>query len=481
MRDLVRTSAYVGSTEIALVLVALVRNKYLAIHIGPEGFGVYGLLSSFFGLAAIFGGSWLSTGAMKYISEYNSEGKIDEVAKVFNFVYTLSFTLTTIVTFILFVFHSFIKEYFLSPNILFVYYALFAASFIGSSLKSVFTSLLQGLLQIKKIVYLRLVTTLLEFLSVIILVYFFDLTGFFISICISATFSAVLFYFSIRKIINSKIQIPKIRDAISSKLLKFGGISFFLGLINLLSAYLQRIIILSKLDIISVGFFQALNSIMNYLGILNRGSSFFFLPKMSENISVNERNKSLDEYIRFTLLTGIPGSIFTILFGKQVVQLLYHTSFLEISNFLFVFVLAQFVISIEMAYQGIIVGMAQLKIHSVATLINHISWILIPLFLIKYYGLNSIGYGLIFGSIIVILIQASYLKIKFSIGVSSKIYLILSMSITFIFISLLFKDARILTKIMILLISLSFVLFIMTKNEMIDIIAAVKRAFGFSN
>lgn len=480
MKDIIKNSALVGSTEFSLIIIAIIRNKYLALSIGPEGFGIYGLLNSFFSLAAVFGGSWLATGATKYMAEFNNENKNDSVSKVFNFVYILTFTLSTAVALISLIFYSLIEKYFLSPKILFLYYILFAASFIGTNLKSNITSLLQGLLEIKKIVYLRIVTSFIEFLSILILVYLFDLSGFFISILISAIFSATLFYFSIRKIINSKIQLPLFKDAVSKKLLKFGGINFFLGLINLLSAYLQRIIILARMDMIAVGFFQAISSMMNYLGILNRGSAFFFLPKMSENLVALERNKKLDEYMRFTMLTGIPVSVLTILFGGHIIQILYAKSFIGLSDFLFLFVFAQFVISIELAYQGVVVGMAQLRIHSVSTILNHLFWIIIPLFLMRSYGLNSVALGFVLGSISAILIDATYLKIKCSISVSLRIYALLTTAVIIIFLSLICKDSSFYIKLSLVIVSLSLIPVIMTKNELRIIFIAAKRAFGLS-
>ena len=53
MKQLLKTTAALSTTEVVLMVVALIKNKYLAVAIGPEGFGIYGLLLSFFNLGEI--------------------------------------------------------------------------------------------------------------------------------------------------------------------------------------------------------------------------------------------------------------------------------------------------------------------------------------------------------------------------------------------------------------------------------------------
>ena len=85
MKNLVKTTAAIGLTEVLLMFVALARNKYLAVTIGPEGFGIYGLLSSFFMMIAVFAGTWMATGTIKYTSEYQAKGDKESLNSVFSF------------------------------------------------------------------------------------------------------------------------------------------------------------------------------------------------------------------------------------------------------------------------------------------------------------------------------------------------------------------------------------------------------------
>ncbi|MDP2365899.1 MAG: oligosaccharide flippase family protein [Ignavibacteria bacterium] len=448
MKALVISSAYIGSSEAALIFIALIRNKYLAEHIGPAGFGVYGLLNSFFAMAAVIGGAWLVTGNSKYIAEYFKKSDLISVRKTHNFSLSLTLIISTFLTFIFFIFHNSILRAFLSEEVLLSYFFLFSAAFVGTSLRSILTSILQGLVLIKEVVFLRIVSTLFDFISVLSLVYFFDLLGFFISLLISSIFALLLFFFRINKYTKIQIIIPNFKDDVSKKIANFGFVNLFLAFINLGSQYLQRYIILINLGMPFVGLFQAAYSLMNYLGIVNRGTLFYYIPKMSEELNIVERNKMLNDYLRFTIFTGLPIALFAIIFSEFAIKTLYSKSFLTLGNIFFVFVIAQFIISIEYAVQSILVGTTSLKMHSVVTIITHFIWIAVPFFYIKELGLISIGLSLAVASLIAITIDYIFLYHSYGIRILKRNLLMFLASIIILLSSTYIKEYNLLINIL---------------------------------
>ena len=155
-----------------MVVVSIIRNKYLAVSIGVEGFGMFNLISSFFLFLGYFSGIWLESPTIKYLSEYNSDNDIVSVQKVFDFSFSIVAILTIIVFCVVIIFSSVIKYYFLSPDIPFTYFSLFAASFIATRLTSVFQATFQAFKLVKKTAVIRIYSNIVNLLSIIILVYF---------------------------------------------------------------------------------------------------------------------------------------------------------------------------------------------------------------------------------------------------------------------------------------------------------------------
>ena len=128
MKDIIKSSALIGSTEFALIFVAIIRAKYLALNIGPEGYGEYSLLNSFFTILTAICGGWIARGTIKYTAEYRQKKEFDLAAKVHNYSISLALILGSIATALVFIFQSFVRSYFLSPDIILWHYSLFALS-----------------------------------------------------------------------------------------------------------------------------------------------------------------------------------------------------------------------------------------------------------------------------------------------------------------------------------------------------------------
>ncbi len=420
MRRLIKNTSLMGGTEIALMFVAVIRNKYLAVKIGPEGFGMFSILQSFFNLANVFAGVWLATASLKYIAEYNKEGDDETVKQIFDMSFFFVFISATIITVSFFIFFRFFRSHFLNPEIIFAYYALFAASYIGTSLANLFQGLLQGLMQFKKIITIRIITSIFNLISVLILVWFFDLTGFFINILLVAFFSAGLLWISSRKLVKFEFRYPDFKAKITKKILSFSGIDIFLGIADRVSEYLQRIFVLNFLNMTSLGLFFSATRINAYLGLLGTSGMFYFKPKMSEKLTTKDRNKILNDYFRMVILTGLISSVLIILFGSSFIKLLFSDRFLGLSSILFIFVIAQFIQNIQLGVLFTVVGMAKLKIHSISTIVSAFLIVLIPYLMLRKCGLIALGVGSIVAGSVRILINSSYLKFKHNIYMNLK-------------------------------------------------------------
>lgn len=458
-----------------MVVVSIVRNKYLAVTIGPEGFGIFSLLSSFFGFMSIFAGVWLATPTMKYIAEYNSNNDKDSVQKVFDFSFVIVFFVATVLTILFFVCANIIKNKFLSPDVIFLHYALFAASYISTSLTSVFRSLFQAFKLVKKVVIIRIISNIFNLITVVILVYFFDLTGFFVNILVSSLFLLFLFWRDGKNIIEVRIVKLNIKDQIARRILSFGRVSIFLGFINLFSEYLRRIVIISYTNMSVLGLFQASFGLTKYLGIISNGANFYYFPKMSENMSIGERNKALNDYLRIILLSGVLFSTVAILFGKIAIRILYADAFLPLADVFYIFVIAQFMVSIQLAFQVIVVGMAKLKVHSLTTTIAHVLIVVVPLFLIKEYGLWAVGFGAVVGSAQHMFINFTYLRKRIGIKIKLDNIILLLVAVLFIGLSIVMEDVLIYYKFIITLVLSLLLLMNLKKEERVFIATYLKK------
>ncbi|MFA7289823.1 MAG: hypothetical protein WC055_13180 [Melioribacteraceae bacterium] len=467
MKALIKTTFLIGSTEFILLVVALLKNKYLAVTIGPEGLGMYSLLNSFFSIATIFSGTWLGSGLTKFASEYYTSNEKENLNILF--VISAAFTLTigaiSVGSFILF--KDFIIDSFLSTEVLDIYYTLFSLSFLGSSLRSILLSFLAGVKAIKRITYARIIIAVIEIISVGLLVYFFDLLGFFISILVvSIAAASILFSYSIKYVsiffsFSNKI-LPNIK-----KLMNFASISAFLGLVYFFATYYQRKLITLESSFTELGIFQVGIAIIAYIGIALNGSDYYFYPKMSEKLDNKNLNLEINEYFSFTVVISAIICIGTILFGKLIIISLYSNQFKSLNEYLYIFVLAQFFNNTTgKVYGHLILGNAKLFAHSVASLLTSLSWVIIPFLLIKSIGILSVILSLIIGSLLTNLFRLVYSHINFDLIISLRNKKLLVLSLLGLLLSIISKDSNLLIN-LILMISIIAFYIVFYRNELV--------------
>jgi O-antigen/teichoic acid export membrane protein len=424
LKALIKNTASFGTTEIALILVAVIKNKYLAVEIGPEGYGMYSLLDSFFNFFLIFAGGWIANPTMKYISESRSRKENDSIQSSLNFTFSITFFLAIFFVGIFLVFSKFFLKNFLSPEIAYEYYVFFVAAFLGTSLNSVMQSYFQGMLLVKETIFRKIALRIFDLASVVLLVVFFGLLGFFINVCIVAFFGLFIFLFK-SKTFRPQIRFPEFKNHLHKKILSFGGLNLFLGMFSLLSQYIQRWIIMTFINISMLGIYRAALTFSNYLGLVGNSSGFFVNAKACESLTVDERNKQINDYIKMVIISSIILFIPAIMFSQIIVHILYSKKFTELAPVLFIFISAQYLLNIQLGIQANIVGLEKFRIYSVVTIVAYVLMVAIPYFFIAQYGILSVGVATNISSLEQIIILLFYLKKKERIELSAYSYKII--------------------------------------------------------
>ncbi|MBL7094307.1 oligosaccharide flippase family protein [candidate division KSB1 bacterium] len=463
MKKLIQSASLIGTTEIALVFVSIIRNKYLAVRIGPEGFGLYGVLNSFFIFASVFTASWLANATIKYIAEY--QGNKESLQKLYNYTLSIASVSSIFLTLMFFVFQSIIKKYFLSSDVIFLYFALFNATFVFKSVNIVFANVLQGLKLIKKIVRIRIINSAIEFISIIIFVYFFDLTGFFISIVFSTIFSTIVYWSEIRKVFTTKIVIPQFGNRILKKLLVFGGAAFILNLLSMLSNYILRVVVLRETDLATTGLLQVSLVLMGMLGVVNRGSHFYFFPNVSRKMHIKERNSETNEYLRFTLLTSSFISVIAILFVPTLILILYSSKFLSLSTVFYWFVIAGFLANLANAFHTNMMGLGFVKSFTGIGIFGWAILVLTPIIAVGKYGISSVAMGYILSYLATIPVLYWYLYKIALLRIHIKVITCFLISIIMIGGAIYFMSSTLLLKLVWCLTSLGLASVMIKKDE----------------
>ena len=411
MKQLVRNSITIALTEGVLILVAIARNKYLAVTIGPEGFGMVNILTSFFGMIAGLSYGWLTTGTVRFICDSRESGNPGAARAVVRAALALGISATAVAGISVVLLQNLVRTQIIGVPVPHVAYFSLVGSLAAGCFGLIATNTLQGLMSVRRSVFGRLLSGFSDITLVVAFVSLMSLDGYFLSIFVSSTVSAGIGWHMVRMALpkgDTPANTPT--HTVVTPLLRYAGYDAVLGILTPASHYAQRRILLHHFPLDTLGFVQAASGIMNYVGILQRASHYTFFPSVCGERDPADLSRKLNEYVRFSALTSFPLAIAAIMLAEPVVSLLYSRHFAPLSEYVAYFVLAQYVLTLTLSYQALRVGGGLLRLHLWITVITQTTWVVIPLVFARRFGVLVIPASLIMGAAVDFAISSVYWK-----------------------------------------------------------------------
>ena len=397
-----------AGADVLVMLISVGQTRFLAEVIGPEGFGVYALLLSFFRVFAALGSTWMSVSAARWIAHHVGEGDMHRAGQVFFAGVLISGLITLSGAAVFGVFHLFFMQRFITRDIVALYFLLFVGVMVVTSYRTVLTAVLQGLQAMGLISFTRAAAAIVQVIAVVALAIPYGIAGFFTGLLIGGAFAATVSIWGLwrrsdLRPVNVTLWSPNIRP-----FLAFGGVDLALLVVFSAGEFVQRRVVLDELGITQVGFMFAAISIVINMGILNRAVFFYLLPKMAGETSA-ARQTDFSLHMRFTLYSAIPIAITAMLFSRTGIALLLGDAFADLETDFYLFALLFLFMSVQSPAAGLILSLAKLRVHAFATVANVAAALTVMILLIDPMGFAAIGIGLIAGQAISYSIRLFYI------------------------------------------------------------------------
>lgn len=330
-KQIIKATGIVGGAQVFSILIGIIRTKLIAILLGPSGVGLIGILQATTDLVRNGTGFGINFSGVKDIAEANAsknDQQISETITILRWWALATGIFGMVITIVLCVplsNYSFGNEDY-SISIALISVTLFMISITGGQL-----ALLQGLRRMGQMAKATLWGAVLGTVFTLPLYWWFGVNGIVPGMVLTALSGVFVSWWYARKI---KITTP----ILSIKYKLKGGLSmarlgFFIvvtGFVASATMYATRSYIIKKLDVDSVGYFQASWMIGNlYLSIVLNAMLADFFPRLSViNKDDKESNELINEQLEIALLVGSPLIITLIAFAKLTITLLYSTKFL---------------------------------------------------------------------------------------------------------------------------------------------------------
>ncbi|MFC2107369.1 oligosaccharide flippase family protein, partial [Bacteroidota bacterium] len=333
--SIIKAISLFGGVKILQIIISIIRSKFIAVLLGPEGMGIAGLITSTTGMINSLTGFGLQTSGIRDVSQAYSSG--DETRKnttitVLRKLVLFTGIVGTIITYMLSTYLSELafgnKDYSYAFKIVSVI-LLFNQINIGQIV------LLQGTFHYKYVAKATLFGSILGLIFTIPLYYFWGIDGIVPAIIIASLIQLLLSSFYSKKIPYKKIKLT-IKQIFSEGkgMLTLGLVIAITGFAAQGNEYLLKIFISNYGSIADVGLYTAGIAIAStYVGLVLNAMSTDYAPRLS---SIADNGKELIQVINKQLVLLItilaPLIILFIVFIKQVIIVLYSSKFIEITG-----------------------------------------------------------------------------------------------------------------------------------------------------
>jgi len=333
-RQIMKATSIFGGVQVFQIIIQVIRSKFVALLLGPEGMGITGLLystSNFISGLTNFG---LVTSSVKNISEANSTGDQFKIATVITVLRKLVWITGTLGTLLTLVLSPWLSQLTFGNRNYTLAFVFISITLLFNQLTNGQLALLQGLRKLQYLAKANLSGSSIGLLIVIPLYYKWGIDAIVPVIIITSIVSLFLSFFFSKKVKIESVNLSRETTIIEGKkMLSLGFMISLAGLITIASSYLIRIYISNEGGIDQVGLYNAgFVLVETYVGLVFTAMSADYYPRLS---AVNEDKAKTRDIVTQQAITAMliltPIVVIFIVFIPEIILILYSSKFVLIN------------------------------------------------------------------------------------------------------------------------------------------------------
>lgn len=403
-----------GISSIIQVIINIIRTKLVAILLGTMGVGITSLLNNFVSTITSFTSLGLGNGIIKEISKQKHNPKHIKEVEITSYIITLILSIIAILAIFLFSKSISIQTMKDSSYSNYVIICSFAIPFI--TLNTLNLSVINGFSSIKNLAQANIMSSLVNLVISVILIYFLKLDGAIYAIFINSIITCIVYFIYGKKTfednnITYKFELKYFNLAVMRPLFKYGIVVIVTSLMTNIALLGVRSVILNNLGIDYNGIFQSIWALCNqYMLLILSSMGIYYLPKLCSKNSNSEIVNEMNETLNLVLKLVVPTILIVLNFRYFMIRALYSNEFLIAVEIIPLFLIGDFFKTIQWCICMPLYSIPKLKMQVLLEFIYDFILFTISFILIKKVGLLGIGFAYLFSQIVLVIIEYAYLK-----------------------------------------------------------------------
>lgn len=395
-RSIFKATSLFGGVQVINILISIVKQKFIAILLGPTGMGISGLYLSATQLIQGLTSMGLSSSAVKNVAEANGTGDFQRISRVVTVLRKLVWITGLLGMIVVIALSPILSKSTFGNYDYTIPFIFLSITLLLQQLSAGQSVVLQGMRKLKHLAKSGVLGSFFGLIVSVPIYYFFGIDGIVPTLILSSITTLLLTWYFSKKIKIEKQNItPKQTFQEGKGMLKMGLVMSLNSILVLGVAYIVRIFIVRIGGTEEVGFYTAGFAIVNgYVGLIFTAMGTDYYPRLA---GVNKDNQKCKEMINqqaeVAILILAPIIMIFLLIAPYAISLLYSNKFVPITGYMQWAMLGMIFKAASWSISFIFMAKQDMK----TFLFNEISIKIfnVPLYLLmyKYLGLDGLGIG----------------------------------------------------------------------------------------
>jgi enterobacterial common antigen flippase len=329
-RQILKSSALIGSSSLVNAVLGIVRAKAMALLVGPAGVGLMGALTSVFDLTRCVAEMGLNSSGVRQIAESAGSADQQRVARTAHVLRRTALALGILGAVALAALSIPVAQLTFGDSAHASAVAILSLAVLCRILSDGQGALLQGLRRIREIAVIGVIGAITSTAVCVALVFVLGMDGIALSIVAIAAISLLLSWWASRELALQPVQMTSDQTRAEVKSLLRMGLAFMGStLLTLGAAYLVRMVIVRQESLYAAGLYQAAWAMAGlFVSFVLQAMSTDFYPRLVGAANDNALcNRLVNEQALVSLLLAATGVVATLTFSPWALLLLYSREF----------------------------------------------------------------------------------------------------------------------------------------------------------
>lgn len=414
--NIFKTTFLFGFVQVFKAVIGIVKNKLVAILIGPEGMGLLGIFNSTIQMIQTGAGLGINQSAVRDVAEAKGSGdheRVSRIVRVTNRVILFTGLLGCLITLIL---SHYLSVWTMGGTAYTLSYCILAIVVALNIINEGKQALLKGVRHLRALAYASMMGTLVGLVTAIPLYYFFGKDGIVPELLIASTLALSVSQYFVNKIPTEPVALTlneTFKEA--QPMVRMGVALMFVTLLQTITSFAVNAYIRSQGGLNDVGYFSAGSYILNaYFGMIITALMTDYYPRIA---SVNQdNNKIQDELNKQSMVSVVlccPLIVLFIALMPLFVKLLYSEEFMPTLNYLKFGIFWTVITICSNQVDMILIAKNNSRVFMTISVIVRALQLVMCVLLYKFLGLLGLGIsygllGLLHMSIMTIVVQKLY-------------------------------------------------------------------------